>query len=533
MGISSIDKATQNLVKWSARGEWEALQREACAAHFEPVIDSLDLPDDALDVLPDDTAGMLSVFILEDFFTARFGEHGERNVIDDYLKRRGWRESVPGRRYLAALRDSTVSLYEVVDIVPGRHMTVRDLIFGGAAVRVEEKLGSQAAALWDCLAARVVSVHGKNRFTGAVLHFRHELSQQLLTTFEKMAGELQREIRSDAGNRQAAPVTRVVAREVMVRTPLFARILSQFWIFDAVVQARAPAPELRNTDDEAMVFCEVRFPIEGDEARVAAVLDGIEGFEREEDGVARWRWFAAGFPLQRAARHRGGRPVAESSQNAIGTTSLGYAETRKGALVLSVNSRERAGRGQELLASRLGDLVGPALIAHQTPERALEEQSGQAPVCRGEGRIRQQQPLAVTGDGDQAALDLLERLALALVDERPAVNRSDVHLSCRSDSEPDCPRRSGWVGHGRRAGHPSSCEIGYEIDGDASERTVRREGRCCVTRPAVRRQAHRRSPPVRPVEHQGSELSQPAGAATQRPREGFSSAPREQHGRSP
>ena len=121
---------------------------EAYAAHFEPAIDSLDLPDDALDVLPDDAAGMLSVFILEDFFTARFGEHGERNVIDDYLKRRGWRESVPARRYLAALRDSTVSL-----------------ILGGEAVRVEEKLGSQAAALWDRLAARVVAVHGKNRFT--------------------------------------------------------------------------------------------------------------------------------------------------------------------------------------------------------------------------------------------------------------------------------------------------------------------------------------------------------------------------------
>ena len=380
MGISSIDRATQNLVKWSARGEWEALQREAYAAHFEPVIDSLDLPDDALDVLPADAAGMLSVFILEDFFTARFGEHGERNVIDDYLKRRGWRESVPARRYLEALRDSTVSLYEVVDIVPGRYVTVRDLILGGEAVRVEEKLGSQAAALWDRLAARVVAVHGKNRFTGAVFHFRHELSQQLLTAFEKMAGELQRDIRSDAGKRQAAaPVTRAVAREVMVRTPLFARILAQFWMFDAVVQARAPAPELRNTDDEAMVFCEVRFPLEGDEARVAAVLDGLEEFEREEDGVARWRWFAAGSPLQRAARHRRGRPVAESSQNAMGTTSLGYAETRKGALVLSVNSRERAGRGRELLASRLGDLVGPALIAQQTPERALEERSGQAP----------------------------------------------------------------------------------------------------------------------------------------------------------
>ena len=305
MGISSIDRATENLVKWSARGEWEALQREAYAAHFEPVIDSLDLPDDALDVLPDDAAGMLSVFILEDFFTARFGEHGERNVIDDYLKRRGWRESVPARRYLEALRDSTVSLYEVVDIVPGRHMTVRDLILGGEAVRVEEKLGSQAAALWDRLAARVVAVHGKNRFTGAVLHFRHELSQQLLTAFEKMAGELQRDIRSDAGKRQAAaPVTRAVAREVMVRTPFFARILSQFWMFDAVVQVRAPAPELRNTDDEAIVFCEVRFPLKGDEARVAAVLDGSRSSNAKKTASR------AGYGSPRGPRRTGRRGIA-------------------------------------------------------------------------------------------------------------------------------------------------------------------------------------------------------------------------------
>ena len=89
-------------------------------------------------------------------FQHRQGD-GELNVIDDYLKRRGWRESVPARRYLAALRDSTVSLYKVVDIVPGHHMTVRDLILGGEAVRVEEKLGSEGAAPWDRLAAGVVA----------------------------------------------------------------------------------------------------------------------------------------------------------------------------------------------------------------------------------------------------------------------------------------------------------------------------------------------------------------------------------------
>ena len=259
-------------------------------------------------------------------------------------------------------------------------MTVRDLILGGAPMRIDEKLGSQGAALWDRLAARVVSVNGKYRFTGAILRFRHELSRELLTALEKMAGELQDGIRSDSRKRGAtAPVTRELAREVMVRTPLFARILSQFWMFDAVVRTQAPAPELRNTDDEAMLLCEVRFPLTGDAARVAEVLDGIERSEREEDGEPRWRWFAAGSPLYRALRHRWGQSATDSSENPIGTTSLGYIETRKGTLVLSVNSRERAERGRALLASRLSDLIGPALIAHQTPERTQEERSGQTP----------------------------------------------------------------------------------------------------------------------------------------------------------
>ena len=328
----------------------------------------------------DDAVGVLRVFILEDFLTARFGEQGERNVIDDYLRRRGWRESVPARRYLEALRDSTVSLYEVVDIVPGRSMSVRDLIHGGEPVQVEERRGSQGAALRDRLAARIVAVHGRHRFTGAVLRYPHALSQRLLEVLEKMAGEMQGAIRAEADEGyEAAPVTRAVAREVMVRTPLFPRILSQLWMVDAVARARAPGPVLRNTDDEAVELCEVRFPLTADVARVGEVLDGVEAFEREEGGEPRWRWLAPGSPMQRAARHRGKRPTADSSQSDTGTTLLGDVAVRKGMLVLSVNSQARAERGRELLASRLGALVGPALIAHQVPERTMAARSEHSP----------------------------------------------------------------------------------------------------------------------------------------------------------
>ena len=369
----------RNLAHWAARGEWEPLQQAFYAAHLEPVTDGLDLPDDAFEVLPDEGAGMVRVFIVEEFFTARFGEHDELNVVVDYLARRGWRESVPAgatsKRFAIPPCRSTRYRHRPRTAHDGARPPPRWRAGSGrgkARLARRSTLGPSGRAHRS--RPREVPVHGRH------LRFRHEVSRELLTALEKMAGELQHDIRRDSRKRGAtAPVTRELAREVMVRTPLFARILSQFWLFDAVVRARAPAPELRNTDDEAMLLCEVRFPLTGAAARVAEALDGIDGFEREEDGEPRWRWVAAGSPLYRASRHWPGQSATESSETPIGTTSLGYIETRKGTLLLSVNSRERAERGRELLASHLGDLVGPALIAHQTPERALEERSGQAP----------------------------------------------------------------------------------------------------------------------------------------------------------
>ena len=382
MRTRSFDKATDRLLRWSEREEWAQRHLELRALHIAclgEMLEELGLPEDALDALPGEATDMLDVFIVEDFFTAWFGEHEEFNVVDDYLERRGWREPVPSRRYLEALRDSVVSVYEVVGLVPGRRMTVRDLIRGGDVVTVEERLGSQGAAMWDRLAARVVAVNAKRYFTGAVLRLRHELSRELLKAFERMATELQRDIRKDTRRQgSTAPVTRAVAREAMLRAGPIAPLIARFWLMDTVAQAHRPAPQVRNTDDEALLHCEVRLPLNGDRARVAEALDGIEELERnDEEDEAHWRWVGAGSPLHRAARHRRRRRGLEAPETVIGTTSLGYAEMRNATLVLSVNSRERAERGRELLASRLGNLVGPALIVHQDPERALERQAGE------------------------------------------------------------------------------------------------------------------------------------------------------------
>ena len=246
MANSGIDRATENLVEWSAREEWVPLHFEVFAAHLDPFANILDSPAEDIAEFLGEAFHMLEVFIVEDFFTARFGEDGEPNVVDDYLKRRGWRETVAARRYLEALRDSTVSLYEVTGIDPGRSLTVRDLLLGGKAVTVEEKLGSEAAVLWDRVAARIVAVDGKMYFTGAILHFGHELSQLVLSGFDELARQAEREMRSEARKRGGKPPPRSVLREMMVRDLACAQMFTEYWLGNVILRAGALPPELHN-----------------------------------------------------------------------------------------------------------------------------------------------------------------------------------------------------------------------------------------------------------------------------------------------
>ena len=100
----------------------------------------------------------------EDFLTRTLGEEAAI-IVDDYLKRRGWKESVTNKRYMQALRDSEMSLYEVSEVVPGQSFLARDLMRGGPPVRVAEHMATQTLKAWDRLATRIVKLNGKQVMT--------------------------------------------------------------------------------------------------------------------------------------------------------------------------------------------------------------------------------------------------------------------------------------------------------------------------------------------------------------------------------
>ena len=137
MRIAGADKAIGNVVAWASRDEWADDWTHVLADHLAPVCDDLGIEFDALETtLGSDGYAIVFACAVEDFISRSFGDE-QRNAVDEYLKRRGWRESSSGKTYLRALRASVISLYEVVDLVPGRHLVVRDLIRGGDPVRVD------------------------------------------------------------------------------------------------------------------------------------------------------------------------------------------------------------------------------------------------------------------------------------------------------------------------------------------------------------------------------------------------------------
>ena len=375
MKIPGADKAINNLVKWSANEEWEPFREEVYAQHFDLICDRFDITGEEIADLLGDAFEMVFGSVFEDFITARFGDEGEKNVIDDYLNRRGWREKVPAKRYLEALRDSFLSLYEVVDLDLGHSMTVRDMVLGGDPITVSEKLGSETAARWDRFAGRIVTVNKKNYFTGPLLLFPQDVADELLSGIKGMIKNVKAKLRREAKKHgKPADFKDSDLRETLLRSS--ARLFTQTWLTDALDRMFAPLPEVRNTDGHEIVFSEARFPIIGEITKITVGLDKIAEFERDEPNELRWTWHGLGSPSQRISSGKG---LALGSEDESGRTVLGNVEIGKNALVLSTNSKERAAKGQNLLLSHLDGLVGQPLTSHQVPDKMLEEYSGSTP----------------------------------------------------------------------------------------------------------------------------------------------------------
>ena len=373
MGASGSDQAIAAILKWSGREGWREQFDAVIAAHLAPTCEAAGVtPDELPELLGEHAYVQLIGCALEDFVTCDFEPDG-RNVVDDYLKRRGWKEPASVKRYLQALRRSTMSVYEVVDTTPGSHFVVRDLVRGGEPVQVADKLGSKNVARWDRLAARLLPIEGQTYMAGGTLRLDFDAAAAVIEGITELKKKLERTIGRQARREgvreealQALPVDGAVLGEA-------APLITGTWLATALKQARAGLPKLVNFDGEELVLCEARFPLAAQAEEVEACLDRLPDIHRDEPRQPSWTWLAAESTPKGKARAASGKALTLTTFDAGGGRVLGSVRLEENTLVLTANSVERAEQGRKMLREALGARVGAPLTSMQTAEQALAE----------------------------------------------------------------------------------------------------------------------------------------------------------------
>ena len=96
-------------------GDWQERLQDVIAEHLMPALEEFEIDqNDLADLLGEQWSGVLWGCGFEDFLGQRYQDG---NIVDLYLKRRGWKETALNQTYFAALRDTPVSLYEVSEML--------------------------------------------------------------------------------------------------------------------------------------------------------------------------------------------------------------------------------------------------------------------------------------------------------------------------------------------------------------------------------------------------------------------------------
>ncbi|MDH3663796.1 MAG: hypothetical protein OEU92_27915 [Alphaproteobacteria bacterium] len=227
--------------KWMVRGPWPMHLQIILHEHLNDYCDVRDI--DSFEEMADDI-GSHTLSTLRDIafndFLSRETEDG--NVVDDYLKRRGWKEKAVTRTYMQAIRDSFMSLYEVSDIRPGSSFLARDLILDGDPIRVEEQTATKTLTSGEHIAAWIVDVRDHWMIAGGILPFAPQLSEKLQKRLFRMADETELGLEEILEGDEPLPDDDILQKMALAMTLKIATpVFSAIWLADLKGDAANPS----------------------------------------------------------------------------------------------------------------------------------------------------------------------------------------------------------------------------------------------------------------------------------------------------
>lgn len=267
---------------------------------------------------------------------------GKQTVADRAASSRALRLSAEETTWFAAQRKAWLSLWEILEVDPGKSLFLKDLLTYETR-HVAEKAASESLVKRDVVLARVVDHQGVSLLCG--------LYQQALPP--EAADQVHQRVRKRLRLKRCVPVDRL-------RDEKIGRFMIRRWeeaLAGLDERAKIP-PRLQNTEGDELLLTTDHFDFTpSDRARIERSLAAVPGLEAGQGGEGE-----ADFVFKRQTK---GKPDQELVR---GTVWLA-----EGRLRLETNSLERADELRRQLESAAGSLLRHRAREHADPRAMLRQ----------------------------------------------------------------------------------------------------------------------------------------------------------------
>jgi tetratricopeptide (TPR) repeat protein len=270
-------------------------------------------------------------------------------AIARFLAERGRSLPAEERAILEEWQDAAVGLHEVLDLEPGRSLTLRD-VFTGETRTVREVRGSLSAVRWDLIGARMIRVHGEPFLSGTVTAF-HPADR------EGLVAHVKERYQSYCRDHPGASWREFFRAESLILHRYAERLVRE-----------ARPPKLCTTEGHSVMLGRLRYDIR-DSRRLLEALTAAPDFEEttEPGGQAETRHFAwlrtgpAEWYVKETKHPRDTMVLTSQRLDADAgevASGLGTLTVEGDQLTVETMSAERLAWAK----ARLADLVGNAIL---------------------------------------------------------------------------------------------------------------------------------------------------------------------------
>ena len=296
------------------------------------------------------------------------GDSESWNAIDFILKKRGPLLPSQDKMYLKGLRESYMSLYEVIDVKLNHSLTLRDLLEENQPpIIIKEKRGTHFLCQWDLLGARVVKTQAGHLLAGGTFLLSRDAAREAKEVIHKISKVMM----SKENLRRFQEETK---DPVLMVKKMWVKEFAQAWLVEQMQKEQEPT--FFNYDGDKLQFYTIEFSLNRSLAEVVKAINKLPELKPHdiEDVTHAWIW-----PLQtrKDISHRRKQKVTQEKEREIFMdTQLAYedgmsyrlfAELKiKGKkLLIDVNSEQRANIAEDFFQTHLTSLVGkPTRLQH-------------------------------------------------------------------------------------------------------------------------------------------------------------------------